>query len=158
VDLRRAADSLSIFRAACGVALPFWSALPLFSAGVISDWLDGPLARRAPSSSHGARLDLEADSLLTLGAAIAAVRHGAPRIVLIAPVARYLIAPARARDDVRWDRVTGVAQMALLGAFIARLPVRWAAIPVTAARCAALAARVSQRGRLDPTAQPAEPR
>lgn len=158
MDLSLAADSLSIFRVACGVVLAFRPVLPILVAGVVSDWLDGPLARHAPSSSYGARLDLEADSLLTLGAAIAAVRRGAPAVVLLAPVARYLIAPARARDEVRWDRLTGVAQMALLGALIARIPARWAAIPVTAIRCAALAARVSQRGRLDLTAQPAEPR
>jgi D-cysteine desulfhydrase len=93
-----------------------------------------------------------------LGAAIAAVRRQAPAVVLVGPIARYLIAPARSRDDVRWDRLTGVAQMALLGAVIARLPARWASIPVTAARCAALAVRMAPRGRLDLTAQPAEPR
>jgi hypothetical protein len=154
----RVADALTIFRVACGVLLPFRPALAVLIAGVVSDWLDGPLARRRPVSWYGARLDLEADSLLTLGAAIAAVRRRAPAVVLVGPIARYLIAPARSRDEVRWDRVTGVAQMALLGAVIARLPARWTLVPVTAARCAALAARMAPRGRLELTAQPAEPR
>lgn len=108
---------------------------------MVTDWIDGPIARRHGPSAHGAQFDLEADSLLTLGAAIAALRRGAPAVVLLAPVAHYALAPARHPDDVRWDRVTGVAQMALLGAAIARLPIAWLAGPVTAARCAALLAR-----------------
>ncbi|HTH70918.1 MAG TPA: hypothetical protein VL493_06525, partial [Candidatus Saccharimonadales bacterium] len=78
-----------------------------------------------------------------------------------APIARYGVHRLRPRltaDETRWDRVTGVAQMALMGAVIARLPAQWASIPVTAGRCAALAARIAPRGRLDLTAQPAEPR
>ena len=130
---------LTALRILCGALLVVRPALWIFVVGVVSDWLDGPIARRAPASPYGARLDLEADSLL-------------------GPIARYLIAPARARDQMRWDRLTGVAQMVLLGAIIARLPARWASVPVTAARCAALAARMVPRGRLDLTAQPAEPR
>ena len=149
---------LTALRILCGALLVVRPALWIFVVGVVSDWLDGPIARRAPASPYGARLDLEADSLLTLGAAIAAVRRRAPAVVLLGPIARYLIAPARARDQMRWDRLTGVAQMVLLGAIIARLPARWASVPVTAARCAALAARMVPRGRLDLTAQPAEPR
>ena len=158
MSFRRAADLLTALRALCGLVLPFRPSVAVFVAAVISDWLDGPLARRGGQSAHGARFDLEADSLLTLGAAVAAVRRGAPLIVLVGPIARYVMAPATARDEVRWDRLTGVAQMALLGAVIARLPARWASIPVTAARCAALAARVAPRGRLGLAAQPAEPR
>jgi len=161
LDTGPAADALTIARAGCGLLLPFRPALSLLLVGVVSDWLDGPLARRAGASAHGARLDLEADSLLTLGAAIAAIRRGAPRIVLLAPVARYGVAALRPRldrDEAFWDRLTGVAQMALLGAVIARLPAGWVSIPVTAARCAALAARITSRGRLDLAAQPAEPR
>jgi len=159
--VRRSANALTAFRACCGVLLllrPTWLA---FLAGVLSDWLDGPLARRAGATAAGARFDLEADSLLTLGAAVAAVRCGAPRVVLLAPIARYgvhLLRPGLTADETRWDRVTGVAQMALLGAVIARVPAGWAYVPVTAARCAALAARMAPRGRLDLAAQPAEPR
>jgi phosphatidylglycerophosphate synthase len=111
---------------------------------VITDWLDGPLARRSGPSAHGARFDLEADSLLTLGAAIAAVRRGAPAVSLLAPVARYVVRPARGRDEVRWDRLTGIAQMALFAAAMARVPSTWPAVPVTAARCAALMARIDR--------------
>ena len=159
--MRRSANALTAFRALCGVLLLFRPTSLAFFAGVLSDWLDGPLARRAGATAGGTRFDLEADSLLTLGAAVAAVRCGAPRVVLLAPIARYGVHRLRPRltaDETRWDRVTGVAQMALMGAVIARLPARWASIPVTAGRCAALAARIASRGRLDLTAQPAEPR
>jgi phosphatidylglycerophosphate synthase len=154
----RVADLLTALRVLCGALLVVRPALWIFVVGVVSDWLDGPIARRSPASPYGARFDIEADSLLTLGAAIAAVRQRAPAVVLVGPIGRYLIAPAISRDEVRWDRLTGVAQMALLGAIIARLPAGWASVPVTAARCAALAARIAPRGRLDLTAQPAEPR
>jgi len=108
------------------------------------DWLDGPLARRAGTTAMGARFDLEADSLLTLGAAIAAVRRGAPPVALLAPIGRNALTPARAPDPVRWDRITGVAQMLVLGGALARLPVAVLWIPVTAARCAALLARLDR--------------
>jgi phosphatidylglycerophosphate synthase len=157
----RVADSLTILRAVAGVLLAFRPSFRILVAGVVSDWLDGPLARRSPASSYGARLDREADSLLTLGAAIAAARRGAPRIVLLAPIARYALASLRPRvnpDEAHWDRVTGVAQMVTFAASIARWHVATATILVSAARTAALAARMAPRGRLDLTAQPAEPR
>jgi hypothetical protein len=99
--------------------------------------------------------------VLTLGAAIAAVRQGAPRVLLLAPVGRYAVAAFRPhldRDEARWDRRTGVAQMAVLASAIARWPVGPLALVVSAVRTAALAARMGPRGRLDLTAQPAEPR
>jgi len=161
VDLRRAADTLSIIRVWCGMLLPFRPAVPILALGVVSDWVDGPLARQSLNSSYGARLDLEADSILTLGSAIAAVRRGAPRVVLLPAVARYAVAALRPRldrDQALWDRVTGVAQMVVLAAAIARCPAAMPVLLVSAARTAALAARVAPRGRLDLTAQPAEPR
>ena len=144
----RAADALTILRAACGLLLPFRPALSILLVGVVTDWLDGPLARRAGGSAYGVRLDLEADSLLTLGAAIAAVRRGAPRVVLLAPVARYAVAARRPhldRDEAFWDRLTGVAQMAVLAGAIARWPVGLSALLLSAARTAALAARMASR-------------
>jgi phosphatidylglycerophosphate synthase len=161
VDLRRAADTLSILRIACGVLLPFRPALPILALGVVSDWLDGPLARQSPNSPYGAWLDLEADSILTLGSAIAAVRRGAPRVVLLPAVARYGAAALRTqldRDEALWDRVTGVAQMVVLAGAIARWPGATPVLLVSVARTAVLAARMAPRGRLDLTAQPAEPR
>jgi phosphatidylglycerophosphate synthase len=136
---------LTAVRAMCGLLLPFWPSLAVFLVGVVSDWLDGPLARRAGPTARGARFDLEADSLLTLGASIAAARVGAPRVVLLAPLARYAIAMIRTgpldRDGVRWDRVTGVAQMAVFAAALGPRPLRvlgFLAVPVSAARCAAV--------------------
>ena len=162
MNASRAADTLTVFRALCAIVLGLRPSFLLLLVAVVSDWLDGPLARRGGLTSHGARLDLEADSLLTLGAAVAAVRSGAPRVVLLAPVARYglqLIRPTLDPNEVRWDRITGVAQMVVLATAIARLPVAaFAALPVSAARSAALAARMAPRGRLGLTAQPAEPR
>jgi len=141
---RRAADALTGLRALCGLILPFHPSLAILVLGVVTDWLDGPLARRAGSTAAGARFDLEADSLLTLGAAIAAVRRGAPRVALLAPIGRYALTPARAPDAVRLDRITGVAQMLVLGGALARFPVAALWIPVTAARCAALLARLDR--------------
>jgi len=136
---------LTAVRAMCGLLLPFGPSLAVFLVGVVSDWLDGPLARRAGPTARGARFDLEADSLLTLGASIAAARVGAPRVVLLAPLARYAIAMIRTgpldRDGVRWDRVTGVAQMAVFAAALGPRPLRvlgFLAVPVSAARCAAV--------------------
>ena len=137
-----------MLRVACGALLAFRPVLSVLVVGVVSDWLDGPLARRAPASSYGARLDLEADSLLTLGAAIAAVRRGAPRVVLLAPVVRYAVAALRPdldRDEARWDRRTGVAQMVVLACAIGRWPIALPAVVISAARTAALAARMTSR-------------
>jgi phosphatidylglycerophosphate synthase len=148
----RVADVLTALRVACAALLVLRPALSILIVGVVSDWLDGPLARRSPASSYGARFDLEADSLLTLGAAIAAVRRGAPRVVLLAPVARYVVAALRPhldRDQAFWDRLTGVAQMAVLAGSIARWPIAVPALVISAARTAALAARMAPRGRLD---------
>ena len=140
----RLADALTALRAVCGVILFFHPSLAVVLTGVVSDWLDGPLARRSGPSPYGAAFDLEADSLLTLGAAAAGLRRGAPAIALLAPVARYAIRPARGPDEVRWDRFTGVAQMVLFGAAIARVPFAFAVLPLTAARCAALLASVDR--------------
>jgi phosphatidylglycerophosphate synthase len=143
--VRHVADALTGFRAMCGLILPFWPSLPLLVVAVVTDWFDGPLARRRPPARHGRRFDLEADSLLTLGAAIAAARVGAPRVAMLAPIARYAVAIIRAGpltpDEVRWDRLTGVAQMAVLAAALAPMPLRALrilALPASAARCAAM--------------------
>ena len=119
--------------------------LGILLIGVVTDWIDGPIARRRAQTAYGAGLDLEADSLLTLGASIAAVRMGAPRVVLLAPFARYVVSPlrrvSRDPDGARRDRITGVAQMIVLAAALAPRPFRALgilALPVSAARCAAM--------------------
>lgn len=148
MDARHAADTLTIFRALCAIVLALRPSFVVLLTAVVSDWLDGPLARRAGPTPRGARLDLEADSLLTLGAAVAAIRRGAPRVVLLAPIARYgvqLIRPKLDPHEARWDRMTGVAQMVILALVIARSPLAVLAVPVSAVRTAALAARIAPR-------------
>ena len=51
-----------------------WTAL-LYGA-IVSDWLDGPIARRLGTSELGATLDIEADSWLTLSTSAVAVAAG----------------------------------------------------------------------------------
>src|SRR5262249_11246290 len=65
--------------------------LLLLYAATLSDWVDGPLARRAGPTLLGGVLDIEFDSWLTLWAGIAAlVWGGLPWIVLLPPLVRYL--------------------------------------------------------------------
>jgi phosphatidylglycerophosphate synthase len=54
----RVSDGLTFLRVVCGALLAFRPALSFLIVGVVTDWLDGPIARRAPASSYGARLDL----------------------------------------------------------------------------------------------------
>jgi hypothetical protein len=69
----------------------------------------------------GAVMDIEADSLLTLAMAVAAVRWGRlPRYVLIPPLLRYsdLVRTLRRNsiftgDAIWWCRASGAAQMLL---------------------------------------------
>lgn len=102
--------------------------LALLYGAIVSDWLDGPIARRLGTSEVGATLDIEADSWLTLSSAAAAVSWGGlPAYVLAGPVARYLrlaalrpFVPYRqlVSGDPLWTRHIGMAQMTL---FIAAL-------------------------------------
>ncbi|HEV8534806.1 MAG TPA: CDP-alcohol phosphatidyltransferase family protein [Candidatus Limnocylindria bacterium] len=132
-----------------------------------TDWIDGWLARRGGEAGYGARFDLEADSLLTLGAAVAAVRRGATGLVLLPAVARYAVVAVRdprtlTAEEAAWDRVTGTAQMAVLAAALAPWPFRAVGLlagPVSAVRCAALAAfAVSGGVHFEATERPAEAR
>jgi phosphatidylglycerophosphate synthase len=103
-----------------------WIAL-LYGA-IVSDWLDGPIARRLGTSEVGAMFDIEADSWLTLWSSAAAVTWGGlPAYVVAPPVARYVrIAVLRrwvpyrhlVSGDPLWTRHVGMAQMML---FIAAL-------------------------------------
>lgn len=119
-----------------------------------SDWLDGPLARRTGGGGPlGAVLDLEADSWLTLWAAVAATRLGRlPPPALVAPAARYplLLMRIESRPIRGWQRAAGVVQMAVLIAALAPWPALGrparAAAPVAGfAQLAALAADVLRR-------------
>jgi len=103
-----------------------WMAL-LYGA-IVSDWLDGPIARRLGSSEVGAMLDIEADSWLTLSSSgLAVASGGLPKYVLAGPLLRYVrlaglrpIVPYRGlvSGDPLWTRHVGMAQMML---FIAAL-------------------------------------
>jgi phosphatidylglycerophosphate synthase len=122
-------------------------------AVTLSDWLDGPLARRAGPTKLGAVLDIESDSWLTLWCSAAAVAWGGlPWWVLIPPLLRY-IHPIRALlagglpsgGGPWWSRVTGVAQMVLFFAVLlpAALPpldaaLAIAALPISAAQSVVL--------------------
>jgi phosphatidylglycerophosphate synthase len=103
-----------------------WIAL-LYGA-IVSDWLDGPIARRLGTSEAGAMFDIEADSWLTLCSSAAAVSWGGlPAYVVAPPLARYVRLAALRRwvpyrqlvsGDPLWTRHIGMAQMML---FIAAL-------------------------------------
>jgi phosphatidylglycerophosphate synthase len=100
----------------------------LIYGAIVSDWLDGPIARRFGSSKVGAMFDIEADSWLTLCSSAAAVSWGGlPVYVVAPPLARYLrLAALRpyvpyhelVSGDPLWTRHIGMAQMML---FIAAL-------------------------------------
>jgi phosphatidylglycerophosphate synthase len=104
--------------------------LMLLWGATVTDWLDGPLARRYGPTALGAMLDLEADSWLTLWAAVAAWRGGSlPAAGLTAPILRYAVRWRRgftvpmATDP--WQKAAGAAQMAVLaGALAPFRPVR----------------------------------
>lgn len=82
-----------------------------------SDWLDGPMSRRAGTTRLGAALDIEADSWLTLWCAAGAARWGwclvAPLVRYIRPVLDLHAGKTPAGGGPWWGRVTGTAQMAL---------------------------------------------
>jgi len=148
IPYRLAANALTAARAIAGVVLMARPSLALVAFAIATDWIDGSLARRGGDTSYGARFDLEADSLLTLGTAIAAVRSGAPAVALFAPLARYAVVSVRdpqslSRGEVFLDRATGGSLMAVLIAWLAPRPLsvlRALTGPVTVARCAALGA------------------
>lgn len=150
-----AADLLSLSRVGAGCLLaraaltgrgrrPAWWALVL--GCTLTDWLDGPLARRLGASPRGDLLDIEADSWLTLWSAVAAFRLGGlGGWVLLAPALRYPLAAGRPAPPLRpWQRAAGAAQMTSLCAALSpwgllRQLGRTLAPPAAAAQLAALA-------------------
>lgn len=98
--------------------------LTLLWAATATDWLDGPLARRSRSTRLGALLDLEADSWLTLWAAVAAFSSGGlPATCMVAPVARYAVrwrrGLSRPMAAAGWQKAAGSAQMAVIAGGLA---------------------------------------
>jgi len=125
----------------------------LLAFGIATDWIDGAIARRGGPAPYGPRFDLEADSLLTLGAAIAAARRGHGTLLVVAPVARYAVIAVRdpstyTSSERSWDRITGIAQMAVLVAALSFRPNALGVLtgPVAAVRCAVLAAALMKSG------------
>jgi phosphatidylglycerophosphate synthase len=131
-----------------------WTAL-VYGA-IVSDWLDGPIARRLGTSEVGAMLDIEADSWLTLCSGAAAVTWGGlPAYVVAPPIVRYLrlavlrpFVPYRqlVSGDPLWTRHIGMAQMTLFIAALApfggratRRLVRIGTPPVVMSQLASLA-------------------
>jgi len=93
------------------------------SGSTLTDWIDGPLARRRGRGPTrlGRVLDLELDSWLTLATTFAATRLGTiPGVCLVSPSLRYLaMASPISYEDVhavgKSDRARnlGITQMAL---------------------------------------------
>jgi phosphatidylglycerophosphate synthase len=105
-----------------------WSSMVYGS--IVSDWLDGPIARWIGATSDlGALLDLEGDSWLTLAAGASATAWGGlPAYCLAAPLVRYILLLMALRklpyseiylDEPPWARQTGIAQGALFTAALA---------------------------------------
>jgi phosphatidylglycerophosphate synthase len=127
-----------------------WPALILGCTA--ADWLDGPLARRRGPTPLGGLLDVEADSWLTLWAAIAAYRRKRlGGFVLVAPALRYPLVRLRGGPVRSWQRLAGVAQMVVLCSSLAPwAPARSLARSLAPAAAAGqLLALVSGRGRGD---------
>ena len=171
------ADTLTLSRAATGAVLAGLVAsgirdrngtagwigwlMPLFG---VTDWLDGPLARRAGPTYLRGVLDIEADSWLTLWSAAGAVAWGnMPRWCLLPPIIHYL-EPTRALMQGKlpqgggpwWYRLAGASQMGLL--IVALAPFDWrqrkqilyaASLPVSIGQCAAIFVRLAMKLKND---------
>src|SRR2546425_15616 len=133
----RTADALSVARLAAAVALPAalarsidrpggaWLPLGLWSVGVATDLLDGPLARRLGGATrHGALLDNAADVTFVLGAASTGAALGllpwrVPGAIAVAFGAYVIASAARpgeaARAYTRIGHAAGVCNYLLAG-------------------------------------------
>jgi phosphatidylglycerophosphate synthase len=172
------ADMLTLSRAATGAVLAGLVAsgirdrngivgligwlMPLLG---VTDWLDGPLARRAGPTYLRGVLDIEADSWLTLWSAAGAVAWGnLPRWCLLPPIIHYL-EPILALLQGKlpqgggpwWYRLAGASQMGLL--IVALAPFDWrrrkqfltaASLPISIGQCAAIFARLALTLEHDP--------
>ena len=105
-------------------------AFGLLVGAVTTDLIDGLLARQNGPTRLGAVLDIEADSLLTLGAAAAATAWGdLPRTALLPPALRYrdpILAFRRGEEPSGggpwWCRASGAMQMAVFLAALSPMP------------------------------------
>jgi phosphatidylglycerophosphate synthase len=110
--------------------------LTLLPSVTLTDWIDGPLARRRGSSVWGEALDIELDSWLSTTASLSSVAWGGlPRFSVVPTLARYLLPLVGARQgrygeavDLGkswWARGTGIAYA--MGVLVALAPFRGAA-------------------------------
>jgi CDP-diacylglycerol--glycerol-3-phosphate 3-phosphatidyltransferase len=123
-----AAAALAGQAASRSVRVGVWVALVL--SCTVADWIDGPLARHYGTTRLGALLDLEADSWLTLWAAIAAWRaETLPALSLLPAAIRYPVfvfaqlcrQPRKPEPGTGavFERFTGTLQMVVLVAALA---------------------------------------
>lgn len=134
-------------------------------AASISDWLDGPIARKAGDTPWGKPLDIESDSWLTFWCALAAIFVGGlPWFVLAPPLLHYAFPiielragnlPKGGKPDL--SRVTGIAHMVLLIAAFAPVSPSWrepllaiAVWPVSGGQCVTMLVLLWQRLRQAP--------
>jgi phosphatidylglycerophosphate synthase len=111
------ADALGVGRLVAAAAFPFalahdgWLPLALFAFAAASDFVDGPLARRAgPPSAYGGVLDNVADVAFVLAATIAGVTRGVLSAGVPASIA--LSAGAYAHASFAASRATGAPTLA----------------------------------------------
>ena len=138
------ADAVTLIRATAGTALLALVAgvgrdrtgvcgkiaFGLLVGAVVTDSIDGRLARRNGPTRLGAVLDIEADSLLTLGAAAAATAWGGLHwAALLPPALRYrdpVLAFRRGEEPSGggpwWCRASGAMQMAVFLAALSPEP------------------------------------
>jgi len=124
----------------------------------VTDWLDGPLARRVGPTRIGGVLDFEADSWLTLWSAVGTVAWGKlPGWCLLPPIIHYLEPAVAFRQSNLprgggpwWYRIAGVGQMGLL--IVALAPFDWqkrkqflsaASVPISIGQSAAIFVRLA---------------
>ncbi|MCW5890643.1 MAG: CDP-alcohol phosphatidyltransferase family protein [bacterium] len=166
------ADALTGVRLLLGLLLPALilegGVLPLcaWGAAALTDYVDGPMARRRPPTRHGPMLDTAADVLVVLGGLAAAAARGLVSwivpLAIVVSVTAYVVAswrlsaggPAPRLARSRIGHWAGVVNYACLGLACGALALPWGGWPallglvgaVTAAwNLAAVAARVLPR-------------
>lgn len=132
-QVRGVAASFLLGRLVGGIATPVWMALACFLAGVLTDVLDGQIARRTHTQSKlGQLLDGETDFFLYLALTLILLQNSIlPFGVAIAMVARFLVPWLAALasyflfarrvqfGSTRWGKLAGLAQCLYFGVLLA---------------------------------------
>jgi phosphatidylglycerophosphate synthase len=132
--LARLADALTLARIGVALVLPWalmrggWLSLVLFAAAALSDYVDGPLARRSGRTAHyGAVLDVAADVAFVLSglvtvAALGSITWAAPAAIAVSVTAFALastrLPPQPARPPLARSRLghaAGIVNYVLVG-------------------------------------------